>query len=285
MEILRVNQKLVKTMKISSFIKQVQKKLKSIPTQNVKIGNKSNNNTITQIVEVIEQAKIIPKFLTPNSSYINFGKELVGRNEQIDELNRLLSAKKIVAVQGLRGIGKTALARGFVNTFQNEYDHILWVNSNRKTIFEAFGNNISLQENLYLQFEENISFEERYELICNKLHEIKTSVLIIIDNANSDLCKKSVLNKLPSLPNFRILITSNYEFPSEVFQWWIKELEISDAIELFESVSKIFNEKETIEKIISIVFSHTLTIELLASILKSHRGITLTEVYKKCYCK
>ncbi|HLG38148.1 MAG TPA: ATP-binding protein, partial [Chitinophagaceae bacterium] len=145
---------------------------------------------------------------------------VIGRDKDIQALEKLVaSAKKPVLIRGIGGIGKTTLAKHFVQSCQADYDHIAWIevktedtgHESDMTTSEAFVYDRVLIKNLRLDLTKE-SMQEKFGFICNSLSQIGGKNLLIIDNAKEDLDRRDIKDILPDIPFWRIVITSRHSF-------------------------------------------------------------------------
>ena len=62
------------------------------------------------------------------SEYVSFDEIFVGRKEYLTQIREALNEKTgPVILYGIGGIGKSALARAYIKTYEAEYDHILFL--------------------------------------------------------------------------------------------------------------------------------------------------------------
>ncbi len=208
--------------------------------------------------------------------------EFIGREKDLEILKKELEASsKIVLMNGLGGIGKTTLAKKFVQDNLDNYDHVAWVevktqdtgHEQNMSITEAFAYNEVLSKSLGLNFI-NENNEIRFKLIIQALSNLPGKNLLVIDNAREDLNNQDIKDILPRPPKWSILVTSRNSFTGfKVLE--IHTLSKDKAKELFNVYyGKPANEKD-IEELLEEIGCHTLTIESLAKTL-TYPGQKLT---------
>ncbi len=206
----------------------------------------------------VDKENGFPKFLTTNFPSIS-KLDIIGRKSEFKKLrNSLLNEKTTALLNGMGGIGKTTLASVYVNEFQNDYSHILWLTI-KNSLKDAILSNISLLNNLKIPTEKP---EQIFELTLNQLGNLSGDKpnLLILDNANENLSPD--YNKLPLNTNWHILVTSRERlnnFPIIELGFLNEE----EAIQLFKMHCKLFD-VDQIRSIVNMVELHTLTIELLS---------------------
>lgn len=162
-------------------------------------------NDLTQKVIILQNNDPFLKLakeltLLPNAHNEN----IYGRESSLEDLNFLMAKTGILYISGNGGTGKTLLVQNFLLKYQNNYDHIIWINS-MPSLLEAFILDEILIFNLNLSFTQNDSIDKRFQIIINQIGNIRGNILLIIDNFEKDL---NTLNKLISLNNCQIIITT-----------------------------------------------------------------------------
>jgi tetratricopeptide (TPR) repeat protein len=215
--------------------------------------------------------------------------EFIGREEDLKRLEKELeTSQKIVLMNGLGGIGKTTLAKKFVQNNLDKYDHVAWIevksqdsgHEQNMSVVEAFGYDEVLSHSLGLEFS-NESNDLRFKLIIQALSNLKGKNLLVIDNAREDLNNRDIKDILPRPPHWHILITSRNAF--SVFKpLAIDILSKKYAKELFQTHYKKTANEADIEELLHEIGYHTLTIELLAKTLNyPGQKLTIKKVIKK----
>jgi tetratricopeptide (TPR) repeat protein len=209
-----------------------------------------------------------PKELTLKIPRID-NDDIVGRATELEELHQLLfSNKKVVVVNGLGGIGKTALAQGYLSKFYNEYKHIVWISQLTKDIVSDIANTERLIENLG-GTREGKDTKQLFDEIISKLKAIPDSPnLLIFDNTDEELAK--LKDYLPGQPYWHVLSTSR----KRIEGFYAKELDFlppEKAIALFKKHCARITNDEQIAELVKVIDYHTLTIEILAKTAEWHR--------------
>lgn len=196
--------------------------------------------------------------------------EIVGRNDELLELHNFFkNSNKSVLINGIGGVGKSTLAKLYVSKNFSFFNHIIWIDiqntqviesSHSKGLAEAFSNNITLLKNINLEFEPELSVDDKLLIILNKIQNIEGKNILIIDNVSNEI--NNYKNYLPTNPNWDILIISR----ERVLNYSVLELKVLDnisSIKLFYKHYKI-EENNKIVDILNYIGNHTLTIELMA---------------------
>lgn len=225
-----------------------------------------NSCKLNNLIELFKQLvkKTTPKEIT-DVQRISINK-IVGRKQDLEDLrNSLLENRETVLVNGMGGIGKTTLAAVYVDTYYNDYDHIVWLTI-ENDLDEAIAANYSLLVNLEIK---DIPPAEQLYACMNQLRSLEgdNPLLFIIDNASGNLA--SCFNVLPKSPNCHLLVTSR----ERIAPFHIIELDFlleNEAIDLFQKYNDKFS-SEQVQLIVEAIEYHTLTIEILAKSSKKHR--------------
>ncbi len=214
------------------------------------------NSTNPQLHEM-KKTEIIPKEITPFHRIRR--QEIIGRSKDLEKLRNILAKdQKAVLLKGQDGIGKTTLASVYATEFYEDYDHFVWLTID-DSLEETILTNFPLLTNLgVLNKTADLMITECF----NKLSALSSDKpnLLILDCANMSL--SVYYEKLPSAPNWHVLITSK-ERLSRFQVVELGHLAEDEAVQLFHSHCKEF----TVDQVRTIVCAldfHTLLIEILA---------------------
>lgn len=232
---------------------------------NIIIQNVSGSNIAVNIST--NEQFIIPKYLT---SYlpILLGEQFVGRSEDLRRLDECLRNSSTVAlVQGLGGIGKTSLAKAYVQTSIEEFSHIVWVMAGNG-VNEAFAWDEDLHHNLCLNLSEIKDTATRCRTVIRRLSELKGRNLLIIDNAEAEVAEAEFRSILPKPPGWTVLATSRHQLYGFT-TIPLDKLSSEDARALFTYYYKGELTKEEWDELYILTEGHTLSLELFAKSLES----------------
>ena len=218
------------------------------------------------------------KTAAPNAPYLKSSLPevqdfFVGRENEINEIYRLLNENNILFLNGIGGIGKSELAKHYAVKHKDDYDAI---------IFAPYVSDINmlLQDDNAIPLYNFSSYpEENPEEYCTrklkKLRELcDERTLFIVDNLDRE--DDPDLNKLLDL-GCKLLITTRMDFSDYGYgqQLYLDALYSRDSIrEIFRKYyTKPLPEEENacVEQIIDLVAGHTMTVELLAKQMMAGR--------------
>ena len=236
--------------------------------------NLAFDNANINAVQNVDTGIILKKRLTSNPiENLCF----VGRENEKRKVKEYLSAKHKVVLNGVGGIGKTALAKQIYFELENKYDHVAWINYNNSLI-ESVCTCIFLSG---FHFDKKLSKIEKYNIIIEHLSNVTKSLLIIVDNFNCiDSAELTEIVKLPA----DILITSRSQ-PIGIQVYTLDTPSEEDCMRIFKknylySNYLSFKDDIIISDIIEKSHRYTLAIELFAKSI-SYRDISLTDFYKE----
>lgn len=207
------------------------------------------------------QWKLTDKIVWPRGLF-------VGREEEIDQIACLLKDEHVLFLQGMGGIGKSEIAKGYAKTYRDQYDTVIFAGYTESLVELVNGNEIPI-ENLRRSTET----ESPEDFFQRKLQALKTlsssRTLLIIDNFDVD--EDPHLEELISGP-YHLLITTRNEhcdYPTLCI----------GKIKDFTKVRYIFTsnygrtlpakEMDTVDEILRLVNCHTITVELIAKQMRA----------------
>lgn len=213
-------------------------------------------------------------------------RDIVGRTQELaDVRSNLLAGRATVLVNGIGGIGKTTVARKYVELHWDAYRHIAWLtvaspqsldndpariaDKGYSPLRDAFLRSSVLWQNLGIGAEvekhlHNKDLDSAFQTVCHRLGQLQ-DCLLIIDNANE---ATDLLEHRPALKsiNAHVLVTSRAR-PKEWQIVEVNELLLPQAVELFRqhyahpSLSQTTeNELNTLAETL---LRHTLLLELV----------------------
>jgi len=216
--------------------------------------------------------------LTPSISL----SEVIGRERELGEVKtKLETDNSLVLVNGIGGVGKTTLAKAFMQRYMEKYNHIAWIDVSPSLIEAVIADNV-LIENLQLkekvkEYIEAKQPDDAYKLILNKLCGIDGINLIALDNAETKDGKEITELKSLAASNWKILITSR-EHIAGCNEYPLDVLSPEKAKELFLTCYKHPADENDLDDLLKYIGYHTLTVELLAKTAELNPLLTVKQV-------
>lgn len=206
------------------------------------------------------QWKLQQKILWPRGLF-------VGREEEIDTIAGMLEEEHVLFLQGMGGIGKSEIAKGYAKACQDRYDTIVFASYTSNLLDLVTSDEIPI-ENLRRGTDE--SQEDFFKRKLQVLKDLSTDrTLLIVDNFDVDWDER--LEELITGP-YHLLVTTRNEHSA------YPTLSVG-KIKNFAKVRQIFTtnygrslpaaEMETVDEILRLVGCHTITVELIAKQMKA----------------
>ena len=103
------------------------------------------------------------------------GQECLGREEDLLKLDALIKkASGPVLITGQAGIGKTTLAKAYVQKYNGQYQHIAWVDPGRNLTESVAGLHAELPQRLGIPVpQKKVNLNFRFQSVMNKLKFLK----------------------------------------------------------------------------------------------------------------
>jgi tetratricopeptide (TPR) repeat protein len=193
---------------------------------------------------------------------------------------QLRTSKALLLLNGIGGMGKTALANQLRYQIGDQYDHVIWTNLQNVTTDDEqplrnhlLYNSIQLHQDLgigdVLRSERDET--QKWAIIVRALRQLGSNVLWIIDNAHQQ--DQSAIKALPD--NCHILLTSRHTI-GDISTHYVDELNPNDALDLFKHYYKRPDDDQIILDVCGAVGYHALSVELLAKTLNElpNKGVS-----------
>ena len=243
-----------------------------------------NNNQINLLLpldspQMLQRlAKRIALHLQPNTIPHHIGDSwqpnmvFYGRTQDIEKITQQLRSRKtLLLLNGIGGVGKTALANQIRHQIGDQYDHVIWTSlQNTPDKDEKVLQNHLLYGSFQLHQDLGIADvlrnerneAQKWTILMRSLKQLGRAVLWIIDNAHQQ--DHTTVNNLPD--NCHILLTSRHSIEN-IPTHYVNELEKEDALRLFKHYYPRPDDDHTILEVCRAVGYHTLSTELLAKTL------------------
>lgn len=198
----------------------------------------------------------------------------VGRSQEILDIHTLLQQDHVLFLQGMGGIGKSELAKGYAKAYADEYDTVIFAHYE-----DSILNMVCSEDIKILNFSRNMSYGEEAEsaeaYFSRKMDVLQdlmnTRCLLIVDNFDTE--EDPDLEKLTGLP-CHILITTRVE------NFDYATLPVG-PISSFDTVRNLFvkhyggrippKDLPFVDDILRLIGGHTITVELIAKqMMASH---------------
>lgn len=209
--------------------------------------------------------KLIGHNVAPRSMF-------VGREGELAEIAGYLEQDHVLFLQGMGGIGKSEIAKGYAKQYGDKYDTILFAGYTSNLLELITGDDINI-ENLRRSTANGEDAESPEEYFKRKLQVLKNlaskRTLLIIDNFDVD--DDPHLEDVLSGP-YDVLVTTRNEHMDYPYYPVGK-------IQDFDKVRKIFTtaygrplppkDMTVVDEILSLVNCHTITVELIAKQMRA----------------
>lgn len=250
---------------------EIEQNFKSI--QNIQDSFEKRLDSFDEILNKTS-APQYPKNLTFIPQCLNA--EFYGRQDSIECIKERLIKSNSLYIKGCGGTGKTFLVQQFINSSQNQYDHIAWFNSSPNLLKSILLDSVFI-ENLNVAFDVQNTDDDKINLVCNKLSQVNGKNLLIIDKYENDL---NVLKKFLFLNNWQIIITTTGEIP-EISCYKLPCLDIESSIKIFSRYcSKLQDDKNIILlDFFSYIDYNPLAIKLFAQTIENSIDLTVESLF------
>ncbi len=207
--------------------------------------------------------------------------DLLGLHERLFQAPEpsLTRTAFVQVITGLRGVGKTTLARHYADKYWRCYRQIFWVDcrSGLENGFAAIFDQLNIEQN-----DRELTIPEKAASALRDLSrtDIQASRLIILDNAPDE---DAVQNWIPATGNCHVLVTSYFSDWSSTFArfpLWV--LDEKSAIQFLLKRSDRAEATETLtwaEQIVKSVGYLPLALEQAGAYLSVHHGMSLSDYW------
>ena len=196
----------------------------------------------------------------------------LGRENEIAEIAELLQSDHVLFLQGMGGIGKSELAKGYAEKYADRYKATVFAGYRGSLMDTICGDDLSI-ENFTPWNAQTESREAFYQRKMDTLRAVTDEhTLVILDNYDVD--SDPQFEDLTGMP-FHLIITSrndHSDYPT------LPVGPIADKAKVFELFKKCYGrpirpaEAQEVEKLLELVAWHTITVELLAKQMSASRA-------------
>jgi len=149
------------------------------------------------------------------------------REQDATDLHHQLTAAKHLVISGSGGMGKSTLAKYYVQLNKDKYDHVLWLNGEpgilKSVLFQE-----DIQLNLDITVTKPDNEDKLLREVLRKLGGLHGTNLLIID----DFHDARYLVNIRALGNWKVLLTTRTRVP-DVDQFILNSLTPENAIKLY----------------------------------------------------
>jgi tetratricopeptide (TPR) repeat protein len=244
-------------------------------------GNDNNqNNTFNLNIPEPKERQAVPSNV--GKSTVNF----VGREDELTLIHQQLQTEQgviVCAVEGLGGIGKTALALEYAKRYQQEYAAQYWLSLRLSGLAEEIvklaGSYLSLPEILKKE-----SLEKQVDWYWQNWLPQQGKLLLILDDVpNIDRIPDRML---PKDSRIKILVTTRERCLSTEFESIALDvLSLDKCVELLTKIvgtAKVEQEKALVEQICHEILGRlTLAVELVGEYLAKNRHLKFSHLRDK----
>ena len=189
---------------------------------------------------------------------------VIGRDEDLKKLWKVLSEKKHVLLKGFGGIGKTRLAQMLFHKYKDRFDEVAWIRY-QGDLKKSFFDSIDPKQVIV----DGKNDEERWNAMVCALNNAGKKKLFIIDNVDSmgeqHPQTDSTLQELTGWVKTTVLLTSRVERLEAYETYDLDYLSKEECSALFRYYYQGGDaDPATINNLVELAGRHTLTIELLA---------------------
>lgn len=211
---------------------------------------------------------------------------LIGRKRDLYAIQLLLNTHRTaLLVNGMGGIGKTTLAKYYLQRYESNYDHIVWVDvlpsrdqAGGDVISAFVSEHNDILNLLELDLEPRMDELRQFKIGMRELKKLKGTNLLIIDNAAERLME--AMRYFPQSENWHVLVTSRQRFKAcKVYE--VETLPQEEAIQLFLTYYPAAKGDDLLALLLQRIGYHTLAIELIAKTLAKHPRLTLTKLWER----
>ena len=192
----------------------------------------------TQIIQ--GQNKLRPTKYIPYPPTSNF----LGRDQELELLQVDLQRGEYVALAGMGGVGKTALAAQYARKYEEEYGGIVWLNAGEANLAGEVIRFFSEQLGLEIPPEkQQLTLKEQVAWCWGQYPHTKLPVLLICDDVTE---LGSLGEAIPNDGRFRVLLTTrqNHLDPNSLQEVPVGVLPPPEALKLLQKL--LGNQKERV---------------------------------------
>ena len=184
---------------------------------------------------------------------------IIGRDLECKKIAKILSTHSIIFLWGVAGIGKSELAKYYINTNKDSFSN---------TIYIPFGTSIkeSVANLNFIGDNPEDETDKRFASHMHQLYTYDSDTIVLLDNFDINPDSDPDFSALAN-GKFQLIITSRNK-PIDYPEYEVQELSAQNCMELFKLHAPNTVSKKQTKKIIELAYSHTLLIVMIARTLK-----------------
>lgn len=184
---------------------------------------------------------------------------IIGRDLECKKIAKALSTHSIIFLWGVAGIGKSELAKYYINTNKDSFSN---------TIYIPFGTSIreSIANLNFIGDNPEDETDKRFASHIHQLYTYDNDTIVLLDNFDINPDSDPDFSALAN-GKFQLIITSRNK-PIDYPEYEVQELSSQNCMELFKLHAPNAVSKKQTKKIIELAYSHTLLIVMIARTLK-----------------
>ena len=208
--------------------------------------------------------------------YIYNVQDIIGWENEVDEIYNIVNQKNVTAIHNFGGIGKTTFAKKFLAKYRNDFNNVIWLNI-EESIHSAFILNELLISNLNIDLNKGLTIEQQFNVILNDLDKYGNNNLIVLD-IQKNVENITDLNKIISLRNWKKIILARNQYKS-YNPYQLPYLNFEDAKKLFQLHSSHNINDVVFREFLEYIDCNNLIIELVAKTIENSFDLTLEFIF------
>jgi tetratricopeptide (TPR) repeat protein len=125
------------------------------------------------------------------------------RDRDAQTLHAKLAAVRHLALNGTGGVGKSTLAKYYLQVYEEQYDHVIWLNT-EPGVVKGMIYHTGLLSNLEISFQKPDDQEKIFREVLRKLNALTGNNLLVMDDFNDE----QLLDEFLALKHWNVLMTT-----------------------------------------------------------------------------